>query len=97
MTSKNHVSISWLSAASRTIAVTLGAYAAAALMTMALTLLLTRFGVVRIEAVITASLASLVFYALFAIAAALARTAGHAWLQLGCASLPALGVILLLR
>lgn len=86
----------WLSAASRTIAVTIGSYCAAALLTMALPLLLQPLGVARLEAVVAASLASFLLFALLAIWAALARTAARAWALLILVSLPALAAVLLL-
>lgn len=87
----------WLPGASRTMAVTFGAYCAAALLTMALPLLLQPLGVARLEAVVAASLASFLFFALLAIGAALARTATRAWGLLILVSFPALAVVLLLR
>lgn len=86
----------WWPAASRTMAVTLGAYCAAALLTMALPLLLEPWGVVRLEAVVAASLASFLFFGVLAICAALARTAARAWALLVLVSIPALAVVLFL-
>lgn len=83
--------------ASRTIAGTLGAYALASLVTVALSLLLDRMGMTRVEAVIAATLASFTIFAFVALAAFQARTATRAWLCLLLIALPsALAVLLLL-
>jgi len=87
----------WLSATSRTVAVTMGAYAASALVTMALPLVLLRLGMARVEAVVAASLASVLFFTVLAISAALARTATRAWLQLGAVALSTLALLWMLR
>ena len=87
----------WRSATSRTGAVTLGAYAASALVTAALPLVLVRLGIPRVEAVVAASLASVLFFIILAIYAALARTATRAWLHLGAVCVLALAPLWMLR
>ncbi|MBN8842073.1 MAG: hypothetical protein J0H88_02405 [Sphingomonadales bacterium] len=97
MTVRNVPARRWLTITSRTLAVTLGAYAAAAFITMALPLLLVRVGVARLEAVVAASLGSFLFFAIFSIGAALARTPARAWWYLVAVSLPAIAATALLR
>lgn len=87
----------WRSATSRTVAVTLGAYAASVLVTAALPLVLVRLGIPRVEAVVAASLASVLFFIILAIYAALARTATRAWLHLGAVCVLALAPLWMLR
>lgn len=87
----------WLAATSRTVAVTLGAYVSSALVTMALPLLLVRLGIPRVEAVVAASLASVLFFVVLAIYAALARTTTRAWLNLGAVCVLALASLWMLR
>lgn len=84
------------SAASRIVAGTLGAYAVAALLTVALSLLLAKMGVSRVEAVTGATLASFALFAVAAMAVFHARDAVRAWVGLLAAGLPAGLLILLL-
>lgn len=67
------------SVASRVLAGTLGAYGVASLVTVALSLVLARFGMDRVEAVIAATLASYAIFAIIAMAVFHARSAVHAW------------------
>lgn len=76
------------SAVSRTLAVTLGAYGLTALATAALSLLLVRIGMDRVEAVTAATLASFAIYAVIAIAASHAASAIRAWAWLLAFALP---------
>lgn len=76
------------SVASRTVAGTLGAYAVTALATVALSLVLAALGMVRVEAVTAATLASYAIFACVAMTVFHARSAGRAWLGLVAAALP---------
>lgn len=83
------------SAASRTLATTVGAYATTALMVMALARVLIACGVDAVEAVGGATIASFAIFAAIAMAAFHARTALKAWTGLGIAN-ALCGAILLL-
>lgn len=72
------VRVRWL-VALRVVAGTLGAYALTSLATVALSLLLARIGMDRVEAVTAATLASFAIFAGVAIAAFHARSAVRAW------------------
>lgn len=67
------------SVAFRIVAGTLGAYALTSLVTVALSLLLARMGMDRVEAVTAATLASFAIFAGVAMAAFHARSAARAW------------------
>jgi uncharacterized membrane protein len=67
------------SVALRTAAATLGAYGLTALATAALSLLLARIGMDRVEAVTAATLMSFALFAIIAMAAFHARSAARAW------------------
>ncbi|AUW57579.1 hypothetical protein C1T17_05170 [Sphingobium sp. SCG-1] len=76
------------SAASRTLAGTLGAYAFTSLATVTLSLLLARLGMNRVEAVTAATLASFIIFAVVAMAAFHTRNPDRAWGWLLGLSLP---------
>lgn len=67
------------SVAFRVVAGTLGAYGLTSLVTVALSLLLARMGINRVEAVIAATLPSFAIFAVIAMAAFHARNAARAW------------------
>jgi len=67
------------SIAFRTIAGTLGAYCLTSLVTVALSLLLARIGMDRVEAVTAATLASFAIFAVIIMMAFHARSAARAW------------------
>lgn len=71
-----------LSLAARILAVTLGAYGAASLLTAALSLVLVWIGLSRPEAVMATTLASFAIYAGLAIAVFHARSTVRAWIGL---------------
>lgn len=85
-----------LPAIARVLAVTLGAYALTSLATVALSLLLARLGIARIEAVTAATLVSFAVFAITAMAAFHARSAARAWGWLALLGACAGGIILLL-
>jgi hypothetical protein len=72
----------------RSLAGTLGAYGVTALFTAALSLVLARIGVDRVEAVTTATLLSFAVFALIAMAAFHARSAARAWMWLIAIAVP---------
>ncbi|MDR7154788.1 hypothetical protein J2W40_001603 [Sphingobium xenophagum] len=76
------------SVAARSLAGTLGAYGVTALFTAALSLLLARIGMDRVEAVTAATLLSFAVFALIAMAVFHARSAVRAWIWLIGASIP---------
>jgi hypothetical protein len=76
------------SATFRIAAGTLGAYALTSLATIALSLLLTRIGMDRVEAVTAATLASFAIFAVVAMATFHARSAARAWGGLLALSVP---------
>ncbi|MCG2841297.1 DUF4407 domain-containing protein [Sandaracinobacter sp. RS1-74] len=81
----------------RFVAGTLGAYALTSLVTVALSLLLARLGMDRVEAVYAATLASFAVFAGVAMSAFHARSAARAWGWLLAFGLPlALAVFLML-
>jgi len=85
------------SVAARSLAGTLGAYGVTSLVTAALSLLLARIGMDRVEAVTTATLLSFAVFALIAVAAFHARSAARAWMWLiAIAGPPGLAVLALL-
>jgi hypothetical protein len=91
-----NLSLRW-SVAARTLAGTLGAYALASLITVALSLALARLGMVRVEATTAATLASYAIFAAIAMSVFHARSAAKAWLGLVIAALPlALAIWLLM-
>jgi len=67
------------SIASRVVAGTLGAYALASVITVALSLLLVRLGVNAVEAATGSTIASFAFFAVAAICVFHARSARRAW------------------
>ncbi|MPT48806.1 MAG: hypothetical protein E2598_10360 [Sphingobium sp.] len=73
---------------SRTLAVTLGAYGVTSLATVALSLLLVRIGMDRVEAVTAATLASFAVFSVIAMMAFHARSPAYAWMWLIIASVP---------
>jgi hypothetical protein len=81
------------SVAARVTAGTFGAYGVTTLATVALSFVLARLGMVRAEAVLTATLASYAGFAAIAMAAFHARSAARAWLWLAGTALP-LGLII---
>lgn len=81
---------------SRILAVTLGAYALTSLVTVALSLLLARIGMDRVEAVTAATLASFAIFALIAMMSFHARSAARAWAWLLSVSVPTGLIVLLL-
>jgi hypothetical protein len=85
-----------LPAIARILAVTLGAYALTSLATVALSLLLARLGMARIEAVTAATLASFAIFAMAAMAAFHARSPARAWGWQALLAAPAGALILLL-
>lgn len=80
----------------RILAVTLGAYAMTALVTVALSLLLARAGLAKVEAVTAATLSSFAIFAIAAMAAFHARSVIRAWGWLAAVALPAGLTVLLL-
>lgn len=76
------------SVASRTLAGTLGAYGVTALGTVALSLVLAAFGMVRAEAVTAATLASYAVFAVIAMAVFHAASPARAWCWLIGAAVP---------
>lgn len=76
------------SVAFRTMAGTLGAYGLTSLIVVASSLVLAAFGMDRVEAVYTVTLASFVIFAAIAMAAFHASSATQAWAWLIGASLP---------
>lgn len=84
-----------LPAIARVLAVTLGAYVLTSLTTAALSLLLARLGVARIEAVTAATLASFAIFAVAAMAASHARSPARALGWQALLAAPA-GVLILL-
>lgn len=78
----------------RSLAGTLGAYGFASLVTAALSLLLARIGMDRVEAVTAATLLSFAVFALAAMAAFHARSALRAWMWLIAVCAP-VGLIVL--
>ncbi len=85
------------SVAFRVAAGTLGAYSLTSLATVALSLLLARIGMNRVETVTAATLASFAIFAVIAMAAFHARSAVRAWGWLLALGLPlALAVFLML-
>lgn len=84
------------SVALRVVAGTLGAYALTSLVTVALSLLLVRIGVNRVEAVTAVTLASFAIFAVIAIAAFHARSAARAWGWLIVLAMPPALALLLL-
>lgn len=84
------------SVASRSIAGTLGAYGVASLATVALSLGLASCGMARSEAVIAATLASFIIFAVIAMTVFHASTPARAWRGLSLAALPLMLVVWLL-
>lgn len=80
----------------RSLAGTLGAYGLTSLVTAALSLVLARIGVDRVEAVTAATLPSFAVFALTAMAAFHARSAMRAWMWLIATAIPAGAVLLAL-
>lgn len=80
----------------RILAVTLGAYGMTSLITVALSLMLARAGMDRVEAVTAATLASFAIFAMAAMAASHARSAARAWGTLTLLSAPAGAIVALL-
>lgn len=76
------------SVVARSLAGTLGAYGVTSLFTTALSLVLARIGVDRVEAVTAATLLSFAVFALIAMAVFHARSAARAWTWLIVASVP---------
>jgi uncharacterized membrane protein len=76
------------SVAARTIAGTLGAYGLTSLITVALSLLLARIGLDRVEAVTAATLVSFAIFAVIAMAVFYARSAAQAWAWLVMFAVP---------
>jgi len=83
------------SAVFRIAAGTLGAYGLTSLVTVALSLLLARIGMTRVEAVTAATLASFVVFAVIAMATFHARNAIRAWGWLLALSVPLTLAVLL--
>jgi hypothetical protein len=84
-----------LSVAFRVLAGTLGAYGLASLATVALSLILARQGMHRLEAVYASTLASFAIFSAIAIAAFNARSAARAWGWLLAFAVP-IGLVALL-
>lgn len=77
-----------LSVAARIIAAISGGYVLTSLLSIALALALTVFGVNKAEAVLAITMASFLIYAVIVMAVFHARTATRAWFGLAMASLP---------
>jgi len=84
------------SVAARVIAGTLGTYGVTALITVALSFLLSRIGMAKVEAVTAATLASYALFAIIAIACFHARSALRAWIGLLVLAIPAGLLVLML-
>ena len=76
------------SAASRALAAIFGGYILTSLLSIALALLLTAFGMNKAEAVLATTMASFLMYAAIVMAVFHARTPTRAWLGLAIASAP---------
>ncbi len=81
--------------ASRILAGTIGAYGLTSLMTVAVSLVLVRTGMDKVEAVTAATLASFATFAIIAMMAFHARRAVNVWAGLALAAVP-VGLILFL-